>query len=123
MRATAPPCVLSGGRWGRLIPARCRWYRSPLWCQERTTVRTLSTPRMHELASWCIISLMGVRVAVAGASGYAGGELLRLLAGHPEFEVTAATAHGNAGQALTDVHPQLVGYGDLILGDTTAEAL
>jgi N-acetyl-gamma-glutamyl-phosphate reductase len=66
---------------------------------------------------------MGVRVAIAGASGYAGGELLRLLAGHPELEVTAATAHGNAGQALTDVHPHLVSYGDLILGDTTAEAL
>src|SRR5439155_12597386 len=85
--------------------------------------RTLSTPWVYELASWCIISLMGVRVAVAGASGYAGGELLRLLAGHPELEVTAATAHGNAGQALADVHPQLVSYGDLVLGDTTAEAL
>ena len=36
---------------------------------------------------------MGVTVAVAGASGYAGGELLRLLAGHPEFEVGVATAH------------------------------
>ena len=42
---------------------------------------------------------MGVRVAVAGASGYAGGELLRLIAGHPEFEIVAATAHANAGAA------------------------
>ena len=40
---------------------------------------------------------MGMRVAVAGASGYAGGELLRLLAGHPEFDLVAAAAHSNAG--------------------------
>jgi len=39
---------------------------------------------------------MGIRVAVAGASGYAGGELLRLLAGHPEFDLVAATAHSQA---------------------------
>ena len=37
---------------------------------------------------------MGTRVAVAGASGYAGGELLRLLAGHPELEI----ARGHRGQ-------------------------
>jgi N-acetyl-gamma-glutamyl-phosphate reductase len=66
---------------------------------------------------------MGVRVAVAGASGYAGGELLRLLASHPELEVTAATAHGNAGQPLSEVHPQLLSYGNLVLGDTTAQVL
>jgi N-acetyl-gamma-glutamyl-phosphate reductase len=66
---------------------------------------------------------MGVRVAVAGASGYAGGELLRLLAGHSEFEVATATARGNAGQAVTDVHPQLVSYGDLVLADTDPDVL
>ena len=43
---------------------------------------------------------MGIRVAVAGASGYAGGELLRLLAGHPEFDLVAATAHSQAGQPV-----------------------
>ncbi|MEV4524504.1 N-acetyl-gamma-glutamyl-phosphate reductase [Micromonospora tulbaghiae] len=52
---------------------------------------------------------MGIRVAVAGASGYAGGELLRLLAGHPEFELIAATAHSQAGQPVTAVHPHLAG--------------
>jgi len=66
---------------------------------------------------------MSVPVAVAGASGYAGAELLRLIAGHPDLEVVAATAHGNAGETLTDLHPQLVGYGDLVLGETTAQAL
>jgi N-acetyl-gamma-glutamyl-phosphate reductase len=50
---------------------------------------------------------MGVRVAVAGASGYAGGELLRLIAGHPELELAAATAHQRAGAPVTAVHPQL----------------
>jgi N-acetyl-gamma-glutamyl-phosphate reductase len=52
-----------------------------------------------------------VRVAVAGASGYAGGELLRLLAGHPEFELTAATAHANAGEPVASVHPHLTSLG------------
>lgn len=66
---------------------------------------------------------MGVRVAVAGASGYAGGELLRLLAAHPGLDVVAATAHGQAGSPLGQVHPQLVSYGDLILGYTTVDEL
>jgi N-acetyl-gamma-glutamyl-phosphate reductase len=50
---------------------------------------------------------MGMRAAVAGASGYAGGELLRLLAGHPELEVGTASAGGQAGQPLAAVHPHL----------------
>ena len=66
---------------------------------------------------------MGVRVAVAGASGYAGGELLRLLAVHPEFQVSAITGHGSAGSRLTDVHPQLVTYGDLRLAPNEPAAL
>ncbi|WP_104081223.1 N-acetyl-gamma-glutamyl-phosphate reductase [Cryobacterium sp. Y11] len=62
-------------------------------------------------------------VAVAGASGYAGGELLRLLAGHPEFEVRTVTAHSNAGQRLIDVQPSLRSLADLTLVDTTPENL
>ncbi|MCU1481996.1 MAG: argC [Subtercola sp.] len=62
-------------------------------------------------------------VAVAGASGYAGGELLRLLAGHPELEVRTVTANNNAGQPLLSVHPHLRSYGDLVLSDTTPEVL
>ena len=56
---------------------------------------------------------MGARVAVAGASGYAGGELLRLLAGHPDLELTAATAASSAGQLVGDVHAHLAGLRDL----------
>jgi N-acetyl-gamma-glutamyl-phosphate reductase len=65
---------------------------------------------------------MSWRVAVAGASGYAGGELLRLLAGHPEFDLVAATAHAQAGSHVTAVHPQLVGL-DLTLGVTDPAVL
>jgi N-acetyl-gamma-glutamyl-phosphate reductase len=53
---------------------------------------------------------MGARVAVAGASGYAGGELLRLLAGHPDLEIGPLAAHGSAGISVTALHPQLTGH-------------
>ncbi|MGN9914557.1 N-acetyl-gamma-glutamyl-phosphate reductase [Phytohabitans sp. LJ34] len=65
---------------------------------------------------------MGIRVAVAGASGYAGGELLRLIAGHPELDLVAATAHSQAGSPLAVVHPHLTGL-DITLGATGPEAL
>jgi N-acetyl-gamma-glutamyl-phosphate reductase len=61
---------------------------------------------------------MGARVAVAGASGYAGGELLRLLAGHPDVEIVSVTGHSQAGAALVSVHPQLVSLGHLTLAAT-----
>ena len=66
---------------------------------------------------------MGTRVAVAGASGYAGGELLRLLAGHPHLEVVAATAHENAGERVGDVHPGVRSLADVTLGSTSPDAL
>jgi N-acetyl-gamma-glutamyl-phosphate reductase len=53
---------------------------------------------------------MGIRVAVAGASGYAGGELLRLLAGHPDLEIGAVTGGTSAGKPVTSVHPNLTGH-------------
>jgi N-acetyl-gamma-glutamyl-phosphate reductase len=51
-----------------------------------------------------------MKIGVIGASGYAGGELLRLLGGHSEFEVCCVTAHSNAGEEITSVHPQLTSY-------------
>ena len=51
-----------------------------------------------------------MKTAVIGASGYAGGELLRLLATHPVFEVTVVSAHSNAGEQVSSVHPQLQSY-------------
>ena len=59
---------------------------------------------------------MGARVAVAGASGYAGGELLRLLAGHPDLEIGPLTAGSRAGAPVTSVHPNLVGLADRTFG-------
>jgi N-acetyl-gamma-glutamyl-phosphate reductase len=56
---------------------------------------------------------MGARVAVAGASGYAGGELLRLLAGHPDLELGVVTGQSNAGRRLAEVHPHLAGVTSL----------
>ncbi|MQA01566.1 MAG: N-acetyl-gamma-glutamyl-phosphate reductase [Streptosporangiales bacterium] len=66
---------------------------------------------------------MAWRVAVAGASGYAGGELLRLLLAHSQFEVGAVTAAGNAGTRLGEHHPQLTGLTDRMLTETTVEQL
>lgn len=54
-----------------------------------------------------------MKIGVIGGSGYAGGELLRLLAEHPKFEVCAITAHSNAGELITSVHPQLSSYNGL----------
>ncbi len=51
---------------------------------------------------------VGVTVSVAGASGYAGGELLRLLLGHPEVELGVLAAGSSAGRPVTDVHPHLI---------------
>ncbi|WP_425436874.1 N-acetyl-gamma-glutamyl-phosphate reductase [Nocardia donostiensis] len=68
------------------------------------------------------------RVAVAGASGYAGGEVLRLLLGHPEYragrlEIGALTAGSNAGAALGTLQPHLLPLADRVLGPTTADEL
>ncbi|MEV6798918.1 N-acetyl-gamma-glutamyl-phosphate reductase [Micromonospora rifamycinica] len=65
---------------------------------------------------------MGIRIAVAGASGYAGGELLRLIAGHPEFDLVTATAHRQAGAPVSAVHPQLAGL-DLVFAATEPATL
>ncbi|ARH90332.1 MULTISPECIES: N-acetyl-gamma-glutamyl-phosphate reductase [Streptomyces] len=66
---------------------------------------------------------MTVRAAVAGASGYAGGELLRLLLGHPDVEIGALTGHSNAGQRLGTLQPHLLPLADRELAATSAEAL
>ena len=63
------------------------------------------------------------RISLAGASGYAGGELLRLLCAHPEFEIGPIAAGGKAGMSVADVHPQLISLGSRILAETTPEIL
>lgn len=66
---------------------------------------------------------MVFRVAVAGASGYAGGELLRLMLCHPLIEIGELTAGGNAGSRLGEHHSNLVPLAERILSDTTARRL
>ncbi|MFJ8012241.1 N-acetyl-gamma-glutamyl-phosphate reductase [Streptomyces sp. NPDC096339] len=66
---------------------------------------------------------MVVRVAVAGASGYAGGEVLRLLLGHPEVEIGALTGHSNAGELFGNLQPHLGPLAGRTLEATTPEVL
>ncbi|GAB2990101.1 N-acetyl-gamma-glutamyl-phosphate reductase [Nocardioides montaniterrae] len=64
-----------------------------------------------------------ISVAVAGASGYAGGEVLRLLLGHPAVEIGALTAGSNAGELLGSLQPHLLPLADRVLLDTTIDNL
>jgi N-acetyl-gamma-glutamyl-phosphate reductase len=66
---------------------------------------------------------MGMTAAVAGASGYAGGELLRLLLQHPDLELGALCAGSSAGTPVTDVHPHLPQLGDRSFDATSPQAL
>ncbi|KUM30312.1 N-acetyl-gamma-glutamyl-phosphate reductase [Arthrobacter sp. EpRS66] len=66
---------------------------------------------------------MTISVAVSGASGYAGGEVLRILAAHPEVEIGAITAHSQAGQRLGSIAPHLHALADRVLVDTSVENL
>ncbi|GAB3784721.1 N-acetyl-gamma-glutamyl-phosphate reductase [Nocardioides ungokensis] len=63
------------------------------------------------------------RVAVAGASGYAGGELLRHLIAHPEVEIAALTGASNAGERLGTLQPHLVPLADRVLEPTNLDTL
>lgn len=64
-----------------------------------------------------------MRIAVAGASGYVGGELLRLALGHPEVEIGALTAGDSAGSLLGTHQPHLTPLADRPIVETTVEAL
>ena len=66
---------------------------------------------------------MGLTAAVAGASGYAGGELLRLLLSHPDFSIGPLAGGASAGRPVSDLHPQLPALADRIFGETVPEQL
>ncbi|GAA4112016.1 N-acetyl-gamma-glutamyl-phosphate reductase [Enteractinococcus coprophilus] len=66
---------------------------------------------------------MTLRVAVSGASGYAGGEVLRLLTSHPHVDIGSITAHSNAGQKLGGLQPHLHALADRVLEPTEVEVL
>lgn len=77
---------------------------------------------MHEYAVDGIVSQV-LKVAVAGATGYAGGELLRLLVGHPEVEVGSLTAGVTAGTTLGQHQPHLVPLAGRVVQETRPEIL
>src|SRR6266705_846781 len=64
-----------------------------------------------------------LRVAVAGASGYIGAELLRLLSVHPKLQVAAVTSERLSGERLDQVFPHLRGLSDLVFEELSAERL
>src|SRR5690606_34468849 len=64
-----------------------------------------------------------MKAAVVGASGYAGGEILRLLLQHPNVEIGALTAGSSAGAALGTIHPHLTPLADRIVVDTSPESV
>lgn len=65
---------------------------------------------------------MKTGVSVMGASGYIGGEVVRLLLGHPNVELVGITALGNAGKRLDEVQPNLRGFSDLVFTKDPAPA-
>lgn len=66
---------------------------------------------------------MTYTVAVAGATGYAGGEALRILAAHPDFEITCVAGHSTVGQTMAQHMPHIPQIADLTVVEATPEHL
>ena len=71
---------------------------------------------------------MTISVAVAGATGYAGGEILRLLLNHPRYRdgdlrIGALTGRSHAGKPVSQQMPHLLELRDRMIEDTTVEVL
>ena len=66
---------------------------------------------------------MTIHVAVAGASGYVGGELLRLISAHPMLDLGAVTGHSNVGHRLSEFQPHIPEFADRVIVDTSPENL
>ena len=62
-------------------------------------------------------------VGVTGATGYAGGEVCRLLAGHPNLRLTGVHANSSAGRRLGELQPHLLPYADLVVQPSDAGSL
>lgn len=74
----------------------------------------------------CIVMQVTVSVAIAGASGYAGGEVARLVLGHPELSLGALTAHSNVGESVANQQPHLAAHPEIAgrtFVETSAEVL
>src|SRR5699024_3709746 len=120
------PAAVSRRRMRRPAPPRTRG--GQLWLSMQGTVYTsgmASTPDATPVPATTPVSgaARRPRVAVVGASGYAGGETLRLLAGHPGLEVATVTAHSSAGRKLSEVAPHIDLGHDPVLAETSVETL
>lgn len=81
-------------------------------------------PRVRPIhAGLCIVIHMAISVAVAGASGYVGGEVLRVFSQHREMTFGALTAHSSAGDKLGAHQPHLMSLADRVIEPTTVETL
>src|SRR5207247_7244713 len=109
LRRQAPPAPQEGGA-AHPRPADAR-------AQEvRSTGRAPEVPVLEAVATM-------IRVAVAGASGYMGAELLRVLLSHPEVELAAVTSERLAGEPLARLYPHLRGLTELAFSDFDAERM
>ena len=71
---------------------------------------------MHDRVWSCIVSTGQTwTVGVTGATGYAGGEVCRLLAAHPDLRLTGVHANSSAGRRLGELQPHLLPYADMVV--------
>ena len=66
---------------------------------------------------------MSLSVAIAGASGYVGGELIRLVASHPELELRTVTANSNVGEKISSLHSGNASHGEMVFVETSEKNL
>jgi len=66
---------------------------------------------------------MKLKVAIAGASGYVGGELARVIEQHPNLELVTVTGNSSVGETLGSLNPELTKYADLVFVENTKETL
>ncbi len=79
---------------------------------------------MHSRVWSCTVSAtQSWTVGVTGATGYAGGEVCRLLAGHPHFRLTGVHANSSAGRRLGELQPHLLPFADMTVQPSDAESL
>src|SRR5215210_9143430 len=78
---------------------------------------------MHDRVWSCSMDAQPWTVGVTGATGYAGGEVCRLLAGHPNLRLTGVHAGSSAGRRLGELQPHLLPYADMTVQSSDADSL
>jgi N-acetyl-gamma-glutamyl-phosphate reductase len=78
---------------------------------------------MHDRVWSCIVNAQTWTVGVTGATGYAGGEVCRLLAGHPNLRLTGVHAGSSAGRRLGELQPHLLPYAGMTVQPSDADSL